>query len=203
MLFKSIVTKLGIVFTTVLVGTLINNDPVQDKAIPFFQIQNFLVAEQLAPIPVNIKDRTQSAIATLTNGNYQYCSQPDPHDWRDGAGVCFNFAKIGDRVNGYYGYPHSDNFICVKGQVNGNLITGEALTISWADNQWRNIPKSAFKWDSEGRLTLSQGNIIRTLNDAEGRTTWILFRNASLNISGFYQYNTPRMKPPSELCEWK
>ncbi len=50
----------------------------------------------------------QPSIAKLANGNYQFCSQPKPNDWRDGAGVCLNFVKVGDRIGGYYGYPHSD-----------------------------------------------------------------------------------------------
>lgn len=43
-------------------------------------------------------------------------------------------AKIGDRIDGYYGYPHSEHFICIRGKVDSNLITGEALEISWAIN---------------------------------------------------------------------
>ena len=156
MLAKSTFSKLSPILAAVVVGIVI----VSDRA----PAQNSLIT------PEKIKPQTQSAIATLTNGHYQFCSQPDANDWRDGVGVCFNFAKVGNHVEGYYGYPHSDNFICVKGEVNGNFITGEALAISWADSQWLNIPKSAFKWDSEGRLTLSQGNIVRTANSEEGRT---------------------------------
>lgn len=46
--------------------------------------------------------QTQPAIATLVNGNYQFCTEPPPNDWRTGAGVCFNFTKTGDRASGYY-----------------------------------------------------------------------------------------------------
>jgi hypothetical protein len=188
MLAKSSFSKLDAILAALLIGIVM----VSDRA----------PAQNYPATPNKIKPQTQSAIATLANGNYQFCSQPDANDWRDGVGVCFNFAKVGNHVEGYYGYPHSDNFICVKGEVNGNFITGEALAISWADHQWLNIPKSTFQWDSEGRLTLSQGNIVRTANDEAGRIDWILFRSAALNASGFYRYSTPRMTPPSQLCHW-
>ncbi|MFH7027824.1 MAG: hypothetical protein ACHBN1_21105 [Heteroscytonema crispum UTEX LB 1556] len=40
-----------------------------------------------------INQNQRYAIATLTDGKYQFCSQGDPKDWRDGAGVCFNQSK--------------------------------------------------------------------------------------------------------------
>jgi hypothetical protein len=146
-------------------------------------------------------------IASLINGNYQFCSQPDPKDWRDGAGVCFNFNKNGNLVNGYYGYPHSDQFICIRGIVDadacGDCITGEGLGIAWDDLPLKNTPEAAeFKWDSEGHLTLSKGNILNTVNADEDNAKWILYRKASLNLEGFYQYNRPRMTPVSQLCQW-
>lgn len=141
-------------------------------------------------------------IASLANGNYQFCSQPDPQDWRDGAGVCANFQKMGNHFNGYYGYPHSDNFICIKGDIKNNLIAGKALSILWNDEQKNNIPTSAFKWDLEERLTLSQGNLINAANHQDG-VQWIFYDQALLNLEGFSQYNRPRMTPVSQLCEWK
>jgi hypothetical protein len=188
---KNNLWQLGVVFATLLLGSLIADSSVQSNQISSSAIAAF-------------GDTAYAAkIANLTNGNYQFCSQPDPKDWRDGTGVCFNFSKIGNRVEGYYGYPHSDNFICIRGTVNGNYIAGEALAISWGINQWKNTPESTFKWDSEGHLTLSQGKIISTVNSGEDAVKWILYRHASLNIEGFYQYNYPRMTSPSQLCEWK
>ncbi|MBD2344163.1 hypothetical protein [Anabaena subtropica] len=142
-------------------------------------------------------------IANLANGNYQFCSQPDPKDWQDGAGVCANFHKTGNRFDGYYGYPHSDNFICIRGNLKGNLIAGEALSILWANQQQNNIPTSAFKWDLEERLTLSQGNLINAANHHQDAVQWIIYRQALLNLEGFYQYNRPRMTPVAQLCQWK
>jgi hypothetical protein len=76
-----------------------------------------------------------TAIGNLENGNYQFCSQPKPNDWRDGAGVCLNFGKVGDRIDGYYGYPHSDVFICIRGSSLDNTITGKALGVFWFTDQ--------------------------------------------------------------------
>jgi hypothetical protein len=146
--------------------------------------------------------KPQINIANLVDGKYQFCSQPDPQDWRVGAGVCANFQKTANQFEGYYGYPHSDNFICIRGNIKGNLITGEAFAILWGRNQENHLPQSTFTWDSEGRLTLSQGNLTRTANHPEDAVQWILYRRALLNIEGFYQYNRPRMTPSSQLCEW-
>jgi hypothetical protein len=159
-----------------------------------------LVAISIGGLLSGDEANAQNAIATLANGNYQFCSQPQPHDWRNGAGVCFNFAKIGDRVDGYYGYPHTDDLICVRGSVKGSLVTGEALAMSWGGSQWISIPKTEFNWDQEGHLSLQDGRVIRTSKD---RSEWILFSHAKLNIGGFYQYQQPLMTAPSQLCEWK
>ncbi|TYQ24436.1 hypothetical protein PseudUWO311_19225 [Pseudanabaena sp. UWO311] len=162
-----------------------------------------LVAISFGVLLSSDEANAQNAIATLANGNYQLCSQPKPSDWRNGAGVCFNFTKTGDRVDGYYGYPHSDDFICVRGLTNGSLITGEALAISWGGRQWISIPKTEFKWDEEGHLSLKDGKVIRTAMDRGGRTEWILFSHAKLNTDGFYQYPQPFMTSPSQLCDWQ
>jgi hypothetical protein len=139
------------------------------------------------------------AIVKLANGNYQFCSQPQPNDWRDGAGVCLNFAKAGDRIDGYYGYPHSDVFICIRGNSLEDTVTGKALGISWSGRQPSEIPQNQLEWDAEHRLRLGPGKLIRTIHDRED---WILFQSASLNVKGLYQYPTPKMTPASKLCDW-
>jgi len=201
MLTRNTILNLGVAIAVLLLGRTINSD-LQDGAIPSPQLQSNSVGRQLAVTPNKITAQIQPMVATLADGNYQFCSQPDPHDWQDGAGVCFVFQKSDRQVEGYYGYPHSDNFICIKGQVEDNRIIGKALEISWAGHKWTDIPQSAFTWDSSGRLTLSQGNIVRSINDVEGRIDWIAFRQAALNLNGFYQYSHPRMTPLPQLCEW-
>jgi hypothetical protein len=153
---------------------------------------------------LSVKQNTNNqSIATLVNGNYQFCTEPPPSDWRSGAGVCFNFVKIGDRASGYYGYPHSDDFICVRGKVKGNLVTGEALMVSWLGREWTSIPKTAIKWDEEGHLVIKDGKIIRTKIEKSGRTDWILFGSAKLDTKGFYRSTKSLLTSPSQLCDWK
>ncbi|MDZ8054156.1 MAG: hypothetical protein RMX68_017295 [Aulosira sp. ZfuVER01] len=194
MLNKSHLSQLAIVYLALLAGLPISCSQVNSQEIPYSPSQDFEIAAQIGAKSVKVAD--------LADDNYQFCSQSAPQDWRDGAGVCFVFAKIGNRVDGYYGYPHSDDFICLRGKVDGNRIAGEALAISWAVHQQNQIPESAFHWDSEKRLTISQGNIIRTTKDGEDPIEWIFYRNALLNIDGFYQYNRPRMTTASQLCKW-
>jgi hypothetical protein len=132
--------------------------------------------------------QAQDVIATLPDGNYQFCSQPETKDSPFGAGVCFWFRKVNNRVVGDYGYPQSDDSICVTGEMNGNLATGEALAISWPGRVWENIPKSPFYWDEENHLQLHQASTIHSSGTKDERTDWIEFRNATLNLSRFYRY---------------
>ena len=57
---------------------------------------------------VNAQPTMERLLMALTDGTYQFCTEPDPQDWRDGAGACLNFVKQELTLNGYYGYPHSD-----------------------------------------------------------------------------------------------
>jgi hypothetical protein len=151
-----------------------------------------LVQSQPAPTP----------IGNLANGKYQFCSQPKPNDWRDGAGVCLNFAKVGDRIDGYYGYPHSDVFICIRGSSLNDTISGKALGVFGATNQPDEVPQNRLEWDVEKRLRLGRGKVIRSIRDRNDRTDWILFQDALLNVKGLYRYITPKMTPASKLCDW-
>jgi hypothetical protein len=214
MLNKSNLSQLAMVCIALLVGLPISSS--QYSLNQGFGVSAQILAKSVYPSASPDGDATRSLlkrrgtlstsllrgkVADLADDKYQFCSQRDPHDWRDGAGVCFVFAKTGNRVDGYYGYPHSDDFICLCGKVDGNRIAGEALAISWAGHQQNQIPESAFHWDSEKRLTISQGNIIHTTKEGEDTIEWILYRNALLNIDGFYQYNRPRMTTASQLCK--
>jgi hypothetical protein len=140
--------------------------------------------------------------STLANGNYQFCSEPNPNDWRDGAGVCLNFAKAEDRIDGYYGYPHSDVFICIRGISLDDTITGKALGVSWSSSELAEFPQNRLEWDVEKRLHLGPAKIIRNVGDRDDRTDWILFRDAWLNVKGLYRYTTPKMTLASKLCDW-
>jgi hypothetical protein len=143
-----------------------------------------------------------AAIDKLANGNYQFCSQPKPNDWRDGAGVCLNFAKVSDRIDGYYGYPHSDVFICIRGSRVNDTIIGKALGIFELTNLPDKVPQNSFEWDVEKRLRLGRGKVVHSISDRGNHTDWTLFQDASLNLQGFYQYLKPQMTPASKLCDW-
>lgn len=204
--------KLGLIVLALGIGGFIDRNVIPVTTVQFLN-PSLLTGTAQSPtaqspsVSMPLLAQSQLGVAALADGAYQFCSQPDPADWRDGAGVCFNFNKIGDYIEGYYGYPHSDDFICVRGNVDGSLITGEALAIVWAGSSWDTIPETAFTWDAEGHLTLDQGDFLQTPNHEtpnheSEQTEWILFHSSVLNVDGFYQYAIPRMVAPSRLCDW-
>jgi hypothetical protein len=153
----------------------------------------------------------QLSVAQLPGGAYQFCTEPDPQNGQDGAGVCLNFVKQGTRLTGYYGYPHSDAFVCLRGQVAGPDFSGEAYVVSWGGNVWTEVPATppetaspepSFIWDDAGRLLLGPGEIAQTIGEEMDQISWVFFRQARLDLQGLYQYAAPRMKPPAELCDW-
>ncbi len=75
--------------------------------------------------------------------------------------------------------------------------------VSWLGREWTSIPKTAIKWDEEGRLIIKDGKIIRTKIEKSGRTDWILFGSARLDTKGFYRSTKSLLTSPSQLCDWK
>lgn len=151
---------------------------------------------------IKLSQQDQLKISMLPDGTYQYCTQPDPVDWKDGAGVCFNFSKRHKTIDGYYGYPHSDSFICIRGQATGDIILGKALALSWLGQPWVSIPQKEFIWDLEGHLRLNEGAIRHQFGLGEFHENWITFKSATLDMSNFHRYGVPRMKSVFELCDW-
>ncbi len=192
---------LAIVLIATSISTILSgNDPCHAS----MPIENREAIVSSSPsLPAVRQNAHTQAISTLANGNYQFCTEPPPSDWRSGAGVCFNFTKIGDRANGYYGYPNSDDFICIRGKIKRDLVTGEALMMSWLGREWPSIPTTAFKWDEEGHLVIKDGQRIRTTIDKSGSTDWILFGSAKLDTQGFYRSTKSPLTAPSQLCDWK
>ena len=156
--------------------------------------------------PVQAADPSiAQSLGTLTDGDYQWCTQPPPSDWRDGAGVCLRFLKRSNQIRGYYGYPHSDRFICLQGQVStdpvkGDRVVGQAMDIAWAGEDWSEIPKQPFTWDEEGHLNLANGKLVSTTPDRAGGMRWIVFEAAQLEMKGFYAYPKAKMTPVEQLC---
>lgn len=96
------------------------------------------------PIALLASIPTEDYLSGLPDGAYQLCTEPDPEDWTDGAGSCLNIVKQGQFASGYYGYPHSSNFICLRGEISETFLVGEALFISWSAHRWTNFPDEAF-----------------------------------------------------------
>ncbi len=146
---------------------------------------------------------SQTALVDLPDGAYQFCTEPDPQDWSDGAGICLNVVKQGLGVSGYYGYPHSDRFICLRGEISTEELAGQALFTSWSAHEWTEIPQEAFFWDEEDRLLLDRSSVIPGADTAESEALdWIAFQQANFNMQGLHAYSSPRMQPPEQLCDW-
>ncbi len=158
----------------------------------------------LSPTTVESQASTmETQLASLMDGAYQLCTEPAPQDWRDGAGTCLNIAKQGTTVDGYYGYPHSSSYVCLRGAVVDDLFHGQGLISSWPGYSWSDIPQEEFTWDyPEGRLFLSQAEWVHSDGVGEEQVHWIIFRTAKLNIQAMYLYDSPRMTSPLQLCNW-
>lgn len=150
-------------------------------------------------------------LSRLGNGRYQMCSQPPPKDWQQGAGVCLVFRKQNDssrvgqganRIEGYYGYPHSDAFVCLRGAINRTQLTGQGYLVSWEGSPWSNSSTKPFFWDREQHLLLEQGKQIRSQPQSRSEMDQILFQKATLNLRSFYLYQDSQMISPEQLCDW-
>lgn len=144
----------------------------------------------------------ETSLVNLPDGAYQLCSAPQPQDWRDGAGVCLNSVKKGTTIDGYYGYPHSGDFVCLRGKISQDWLYGEGMVIYWGEGTSFKIPQKEFTWDKEKRLSLSQGDLVHSDGISENRVNWITYKKANLNVEGLYLYPNPRMKSPTQLCNW-
>ncbi|MCU0548591.1 MAG: hypothetical protein MUC48_04515 [Leptolyngbya sp. Prado105] len=140
-------------------------------------------------------------LANLSDGNYQMCSQPPPQSWQQGAGVCLVFTKQGDRIEGYYGYPHSDAFVCLRGTSRATQVSGQGYLVLWEGAPWEK-PTQPLIWDKEQRLRLEQAKLVRSSAKSQSEIERILFQKATLDVRSFYLYNSPKMTSPKQLCNW-
>lgn len=73
-------------------------------------------------------NQEKTNIENLPNGNYRYCSDPNPYseDEPDVHRYCFTFTKTGNKVVGVYLYrvPKDTPSICIEGMVKDNLVNG-------------------------------------------------------------------------------
>jgi hypothetical protein len=145
----------------------------------------------------------QEPLADLPDGHHQLCSEPDPEDWRDGAGVCLDFSKQDRYIQGYYGYPHSSDFVCLQGELDSlGIVQGEGHLLIWGETTADAIPSGRFAWDSEGHLNLDDAGPLRQVGEGHFPLYLVLFREAELNTDRFYHYPLPRMKSHLDLCDW-
>jgi hypothetical protein len=154
--------------------------------------------------------KTPQNIARLDDAAYQFCSEPEPRDWRQGSGVCFWFKKVGNEVVGMYGYPHSSRYVdCISGSIDRQAVTGQALAIATSGDDWPQLPQKGLTWDEEGHLQLGTGKIVHTERHQSGQLELIHFRTAVINLQGFYRYSAAKVKqmptlPSScDIPSWK
>ena len=164
------------------------------------RILNLMLAVTLLLVETAVRAVAQAPTATLSNGTYQLCSQPPPQNWQQGAGVCLVARKQNDRIDGYYGYPHSDAFVCLRGILQGTEVTGTGYFISWQGNHRDTVPSQPFFWDEEERLQLDQAQVIQS--DAQPPIAWVMFQKATLDLTSFQLYREAQMTPPQQLCDW-
>jgi len=159
--------------------------------------------EPIEPIDQSAAFSKQVSLSELPDGSYQLCTEPDPGDWTDGAGTCLNIVKQGQYASGYYGYPHSSRFICLRGEILETSLIGEALFAAWSAHHWSNPPQEEFSWDAENRLMLANGMLIAAVEtDRADPIEWVTFQQARLDTQDLYLYPSPRTTEPSQLCDW-
>ncbi len=158
----------------------------------------------LTPVAVKSHGTTmETLLAKLPDGAYQLCTEPAPQDWRDGSGACLNITKQGTTVDGYYGYPHSSAFVCLRGSVTDDWLYGQGLLISWPGYSWSATPQEEFIWDyPEARLSLNQAELVRSEGPEDEQINWIIFQTAKLKMQAMHLYDSPRMTSPVQLCDW-
>jgi hypothetical protein len=134
-------------------------------------------------------------LAQLEDAAYQFCSEPEPQDWRQGAGVCFWFKKSGNEVVGIYGYPHTGRYVdCISGSLERQSMVGEAVAIASSAEDWPQLPRRGLTWDDEGHLRLGSGKIVHREKHPATTLDLVHFRSAVLNLRGFYRYSSAKVK---------
>lgn len=161
----------------------------------------------------NIK-QNETKIENLSDGNYRYCSDPNPYPYEDKIDVhryCFTFTKTGIKVVGYYLYraPKDTPYICIEGKVENNFIVGAGYEKIYTKETWKPYTENDFSpfleqfpfngetvyWDNteqfQGGNNLKVGSL-GLYNPSLSRTNkypiyWALirFENSKLDLNGF------------------
>lgn len=161
--------------------TGISVDAIGDEG--FSEINEALSCDEVAsstestPAPESPPAPTAS-FADLPDGNYRLTSADFPfrivstQELLESDGTVFLFRKQGNRVVGSFGYPETDNSICISGTIEGNVVTGQAVL----ESTEATIPEAP-------ALTISN-------RAAGGRSM-----DAALNLNGFSRINAGTVLP--------
>ena len=163
----------------------------------------------------------KTTIEDLSDGNYRFCSEPNPYPYEDKVDVhryCFTFTKKDYRIIGKYSYraPKDTPNICIDGTIKNNLITGvgyeeispgsQPLTEEEFSNL-EELPSSEQLeyWDDvehyQGGLNLKIGNPswykLSTAIESEYESYWVTqsYEIVEFDLSNFEQIkvnNLPR-----------
>lgn len=168
------------------------------------------ISKTHADISQNIKQE-ETTIENLPNGNYRYCSDPNPYpeDEPDVHRYCFTFTKTGNKVVGDYLYraPKDTPYICLEGTAKNNLITGigyEGISPGsqpYTEEEFSNLEellssKQLSYWDDlkvfQGGFNLKVGNpswykLSSTMNESGSYWVTLRYGIAKFDLSNFEQ----------------
>lgn len=175
-----------------------------------------------ADISQNIKQQ-ETNIEDLLNGNYRYCSDPNPYpeDEPDVHRYCFTFTKTGEQVIGIYLYraPKDTPYICIEGISEDNLVNGfgyESIGPSsdpYTEKDFSYLDRLPINnylsyWDEvepyQGGLNLKVGNPslykLSPPSDDKYTSYWatIRYKNAQLDLSSFEQVKVTNLPQYAE-----
>ncbi|MFB6276375.1 MAG: hypothetical protein ABEI32_09555 [Halothece sp.] len=141
----------------------------------------------------------QFTVESLPNGNYRLCSDAPPEDIQRVSGVCFRFRKQGEDIVGEYYYPYKGSKVCLTGEVKGNTITGQALEkINATAKSSSNFARgdSLENWQQDGFLQVGRAE----KESSWGKSDYVHYRSAMLNLNNFYQFNSGTVLPPKNCA---
>ncbi|MEL7495721.1 MAG: hypothetical protein AAGJ95_17400 [Cyanobacteria bacterium J06554_11] len=162
-------------------------DPACPESIVETLITDVEVLAAAGPDPIN-----QGPIQSLPDGNYRYWSSTprtaivsDETIIAEG-GTLFRFRKQGNTITGIFSYVSAEA-ICVRGQVNGNTVSGAAVQTDQVASVIS--PGESFaNFGSSSALALRRG---RQVSRSQVR-----YGSALLNLNGFNRINAGTVIPP-------
>ncbi|MBW4576604.1 MAG: hypothetical protein KME08_15120 [Aphanothece sp. CMT-3BRIN-NPC111] len=156
------------------------------------------LSAQVKPEPTN----RQYTIESLPDGNYKFCSQTSSTKEML-TNPCFWFGKQGDRVVGQYFYPYTEASICIKGQVNKDTVTGQALENLWGLSeppQPKSLKQKGNEKDSYLKVGLDKISKVSRSDVAGDYSAQAHYSSAILHLADFYPNNASNALPPQN-CE--